>query len=80
MLTINKDIFYVSPIHWKEKELFYLNICIVLPKTSQAFTPAEVDPLQHWDAPEKIAWKSNQASAPGQGHHFESWKLQEHIS
>ena len=80
MLTINKDIFYVSPIHWKEKELFYLNICIFLPKTSQAFTLAEEEPLQHWDASETITWKSNQAPAPLQVQHFELWKLQEHIS
>ena len=79
MLTINQDIFYVSPIHWKEKELFYLNIRIVLPKTSQAFTPAEVEPLQHWDAPEKIARKSNKACAFFQVQHFEPWKLQVHI-
>ena len=63
-----------------KKYLFYLNIGIVLPKTSQLCTPIEVQCFQLWYAHDKITWKFNQALGFAQEQHLDPRKLQDHIS
>ena len=79
MVNINQDLLYVYQSIGMKTTL-YLNIDIVLPKTSEVFTAAEVQCFQLRYALDKITRKSNQALVRTQFQLFEPRKLQEHIS